>query len=71
MQVDELWDSMCQSAINLITKNLHMVENDELLLRIKGRVALFMLTMEVSVVRHAYKLQLTRLEMELFRRSDE
>ncbi|KAF1915430.1 exocyst complex subunit Sec15-like-domain-containing protein [Ampelomyces quisqualis] len=44
--VDELWDSMCQSAINLITKNLHMVENDELLLRIKGRVALFMLTME-------------------------
>lgn len=46
-QVDELWDSMCQSAINLITKNLHMVESDELLLRIKGRVALFMLTMEV------------------------
>ncbi|OAL02493.1 exocyst complex subunit Sec15-like protein [Phaeosphaeriaceae sp. SRC1lsM3a] len=44
--VDELWDSMCQSAINLITKHLHMVENDELLLRIKGRVALFMLTME-------------------------
>ncbi|KAH7074652.1 exocyst complex subunit Sec15-like-domain-containing protein [Paraphoma chrysanthemicola] len=44
--VDELWDSMCQSAINLITKSLHMVENDELLLRIKGRVALFMLTME-------------------------
>ncbi|KAF2823941.1 exocyst complex subunit Sec15-like protein [Ophiobolus disseminans] len=44
--VDELWDSMCQSAINLITKNLHMVENDDLLLRIKGRVALFMLTME-------------------------
>ncbi|KAL5121773.1 Rab GTPase-binding exocyst subunit S15 [Pleosporales sp. CAS-2024a] len=44
--VDELWDSSCQSAINLITKNLHTVENDELLLRIKGRVALFMLTME-------------------------
>jgi hypothetical protein len=48
-QVDELWDSMCQSAINLITKNLHMVENDELLLKIKGRVALFMLTMEVCI----------------------
>jgi hypothetical protein len=48
-QVDELWDSMCQSAINLITKNLHTVENDELLLRIKGRVALFMLTMEVCI----------------------
>ncbi|KAF2261145.1 exocyst complex subunit Sec15-like protein [Lojkania enalia] len=44
--VDELWDSMCQSAINLITKALPTVENDELLLKIKGRVALFMLTME-------------------------
>jgi hypothetical protein len=43
---------MCQSAINLITKNLHTVENDELLLKIKGRVALFMLTMEVSFVFH-------------------
>lgn len=46
-QVDELWDSMCQSAINLITSQLHTVENDELLLKIKGRIALFMLTMEV------------------------
>ncbi|KAG9196040.1 exocyst complex subunit Sec15-like protein [Alternaria panax] len=44
--VDELWDSMCQSAINLITSQLHTVENDELLLKIKGRIALFMLTME-------------------------
>jgi hypothetical protein len=47
LQVDELWDSMCQSAINLITSQLHTVENDELLLKIKGRIALFMLTMEV------------------------
>jgi hypothetical protein len=47
VQVDELWDSMCQSAINLITSQLHTVENDELLLKIKGRIALFMLTMEV------------------------
>lgn len=38
---------MCQSAIKLITSSLHTVENDELLLKIKGRVALFMLTMEV------------------------
>jgi hypothetical protein len=53
-QVDELWDSMCQSAINLITKNLHMVENDELLLRIKGRVALFMLTMEVWLATESF-----------------
>jgi hypothetical protein len=51
IQVDELWDSMCQSAINLITSQLHTVENDELLLKIKGRIALFMLTMEV---RHLY-----------------
>ncbi|KAJ4379168.1 Rab GTPase-binding exocyst subunit S15 [Didymella sp. IMI 355093] len=44
--VDELWDSMCQSAIKLITDSLPTVESDELLLKIKGRVALFMLTME-------------------------
>jgi hypothetical protein len=50
VQVDELWDSMCQSAINLITSQLHTVENDELLLKIKGRIALFMLTMEVRHV---------------------
>jgi hypothetical protein len=29
-----------------------MVENDELLLKIKGRVALFMLTMEVCTSMH-------------------
>lgn len=44
--IDELWDAMCARAIQLITKALPQVENDELLLRIKGRVALFMLTME-------------------------
>ncbi|KAF1362239.1 exocyst complex subunit Sec15-like protein [Lizonia empirigonia] len=44
--VDELWDSMCQSAIKLITDSLPTVESDELLLKIKGRTALFMLTME-------------------------
>lgn len=45
-----MWDSMCQSAINLITSQLHTVENDELLLKIKGRIALFMLTMEVRYI---------------------
>ena len=54
-KIDELWDSMCSSAINLITKSIPMVANDELLLNIKGRIALFMLTMEVS----------TRLHLEL------
>lgn len=39
---------MCQSAIKLITNSLPTVESDELLLKIKGRIALFMLTMEVS-----------------------
>ncbi|ORY09876.1 exocyst complex subunit Sec15-like-domain-containing protein [Clohesyomyces aquaticus] len=44
--VDELWDSLCQSIITLVTKALPTVENDDLLLKIKGRIALFMLTME-------------------------
>ncbi|KAJ4324122.1 Rab GTPase-binding exocyst subunit S15 [Neodidymelliopsis sp. IMI 364377] len=44
--VDELWDSMCQSAIKLLSNSLPTVESDELLLKIKGRIALFMLTME-------------------------
>lgn len=39
---------MCQSAIKLITSQLHTVNNDDLLLKIKGRIALFMLTMEVG-----------------------
>jgi exocyst complex component 6 len=46
VDVDELWDSMCQSAITLITNSLPTVDNDEMLLKVKGRVALFMLTME-------------------------
>jgi hypothetical protein len=41
---------MCQSSISLITKELNKVENDELLLKIKGRIALFILTMEVSAL---------------------
>jgi hypothetical protein len=49
-QVDELWDSMCQSLATLITNGLPLVDNDDLLLKIKGRVALFMLTMEVRAV---------------------
>jgi hypothetical protein len=47
-KVDELWDSMCQSAITLIQNSLPKVDSDELLLKIKGHIALFMLTMEVS-----------------------
>ncbi|EOD46453.1 putative exocyst complex component protein [Neofusicoccum parvum UCRNP2] len=46
VDVDELWDSMCQSAIALITNALHTIDSDEKLLRIKGRIALFLQTME-------------------------
>jgi len=44
--VDELWDSMCQNAVTLITKALPTVDNDEKLLKIKGVIALFIQTME-------------------------
>ena len=44
--VDELWDSMCQTAIALISKALGDVNNAELLLKIKGVIALFIQTME-------------------------
>ena len=46
-QVEELWDSMCQSTVTLISNALQFVHNDEKLLRIKGRIALFMQTMAV------------------------
>jgi hypothetical protein len=48
MQVDELWDSMCHAAISLISKALNTVDNAEVLLKIKGVVALFIQTMGVS-----------------------
>ncbi|MCJ1375532.1 hypothetical protein MMC20_006769 [Loxospora ochrophaea] len=46
VDVDELWDSMCQSAISLISKALHEVDNAEILLKIKNVIALFVQTME-------------------------
>jgi hypothetical protein len=46
--VDELWDSMCQSAMGLISKALDEVDNAEVLLKIKGVIALFIQTMDVS-----------------------
>lgn len=39
---------MCQSAITLVTNALPTVNDDEKLLKIKGRIALFMQTMQVS-----------------------
>ncbi|KAL8674625.1 MAG: hypothetical protein Q9168_001000 [Polycauliona sp. 1 TL-2023] len=43
--VDELWNSMCQSAIALVSHALSEVTNAELLLKIKGIIALFIQTM--------------------------
>lgn len=44
--VEALWDSMCHTAISLITKALSEVDNAELLLKIKGVIALFIQTMD-------------------------
>ncbi|KAJ5545353.1 hypothetical protein N7535_006258 [Penicillium sp. DV-2018c] len=45
VDIDELWDSMCQSAVVLISKALHEVDNAESILNIKNLIALFMQTM--------------------------
>ncbi|KAL4801736.1 exocyst complex subunit Sec15-like-domain-containing protein [Aspergillus unguis] len=45
VDVDELWDSMCQTAVSLISNALHEVDNAESLLKIKNLIALFMQTM--------------------------
>ncbi|KAI9844092.1 MAG: hypothetical protein M1837_005806 [Sclerophora amabilis] len=46
IDVDELWDSMCQSAISLISRALNDIDNAETLLKIKGIIALFIQTMD-------------------------
>ncbi|KAI9769302.1 MAG: hypothetical protein M1835_006726 [Candelina submexicana] len=46
VDVDELWDSMCHTAITLISEALNGIDNAEVLLRIKGVIALFIQTME-------------------------
>ena len=40
---------MCQTAITLISKALEKVDNAEVLLKIKGVIALFIQTMGVSI----------------------
>jgi hypothetical protein len=47
-QVDELWNSMCHTAMGLISKALDAVDNAEVLLKIKGVIALFIQTMDVG-----------------------
>ncbi|THC91104.1 hypothetical protein EYZ11_009434 [Aspergillus tanneri] len=48
VDVEELWDSLCQTAVGLISNALSEVDNAESLLRIKNLIALFMQTMNVS-----------------------
>jgi exocyst complex component 6 len=45
VQVEELWDSLCQTAISLIGKALPDVDNAEQLLKVKNLIALFIQTM--------------------------
>lgn len=47
-KVDELWDSMCQGALSLISSSVAGVEDVEVLLRVMSAIALFIQTMEVS-----------------------
>jgi len=53
--VDELWDSMCQTAINLISGALSQVTNAEALLKIKPVVGLFIQTMDVGSFTHCWE----------------
>lgn len=46
VEVDELWDSMCTSAITLTSRSLGDISNAEVLLKIKSVFALFIQTME-------------------------
>ncbi|KAL2754714.1 hypothetical protein ACRALDRAFT_2043630 [Sodiomyces alcalophilus JCM 7366] len=46
VDVNELWDSMCCTAIALISQTFNDVTNAEVLLRVKGVIALFIQTME-------------------------
>ncbi|KAI1153029.1 exocyst complex subunit Sec15-like-domain-containing protein [Nemania diffusa] len=46
IDVEELWDSMCSTAISLTSKALGDIHNAEALVQIKGVFALFIQTME-------------------------
>lgn len=59
--MDELWDSMCQTALTLISNALHEVDNAEVVLKIKGVIALFIQTMEVSLKLDVGRPSLTEL----------
>ncbi|OAA44910.1 Exocyst complex subunit Sec15-like protein [Metarhizium rileyi] len=44
--IEELWESMCSASISLTSRALNDVSNAEVLLKIKGFIALFVQTME-------------------------
>lgn len=46
-KVDELWDSMCQSAVSLISKSLVTVDHAESILEAQSRIVLFIQAMNV------------------------
>ncbi|KAH8130439.1 exocyst complex, sec15 subunit [Trichoderma asperelloides] len=46
VDVEELWDSMCTAAITITAKALTDIDNAEVLLKIKGFIAMFIQTME-------------------------
>ncbi|KAI1818802.1 exocyst complex subunit Sec15-like-domain-containing protein [Poronia punctata] len=46
VDVEELWDSMCATAISLTSRALGEIQNAEVLVQIKGAIALFIQTME-------------------------
>ncbi|KAI8966777.1 exocyst complex subunit Sec15-like protein [Daldinia sp. FL1419] len=46
IDVEELWDSMCSTAISLTSKALTDISDAQVLLNTKGRIDLFILTME-------------------------
>ncbi|KAI1661634.1 exocyst complex subunit Sec15-like protein [Daldinia decipiens] len=46
IDVEELWDSMCSTAISLTSKALSDIIDAQVLLNTKGRIDLFILTME-------------------------
>ncbi|KAL2202524.1 exocyst complex subunit Sec15-like protein [Sarocladium strictum] len=46
VDIEEIWESMCNAAIKLTSKALNLVSNAEELLKVKGFIALFIQTME-------------------------
>lgn len=58
---------MCQTAITLISKALVVVDSTDLLLKIKGIIALFIQTMAVSSLSRLLQAQNKSLNEVLFR----